>query len=151
MSDLVSLSLCKIHLLNKQSKLWLVWLSGLSAGLRTKGSLVRFPLRAHAWVVGQVSHSWVLRRQPHIDVCLPLCLPPFPSLKINKQNFKKIKNEKHNSIYFAGVLQELVELMAIQYSEECLAHKCHVSVYCYCYNYYHYFYMGIIHVIHNLC
>ena len=27
---------------------WLVWLSGLSAGLRTKGSLVRFPVRAHA-------------------------------------------------------------------------------------------------------
>ena len=33
---------------------WLVWLSGLSASLRTKGSLVRFPVRAHAWVVGQV-------------------------------------------------------------------------------------------------
>ena len=33
---------------------WLVWLSGLSAGLRTKGLLVRFLVRAHAWVVGQV-------------------------------------------------------------------------------------------------
>ena len=33
---------------------WLVWLSGLSTGLRTKGLLVRFPVRAHAWVVGQV-------------------------------------------------------------------------------------------------
>ena len=33
---------------------WLVWLSGLSAGLQTKGSLVQFPVRAHAWVVGQV-------------------------------------------------------------------------------------------------
>ena len=33
---------------------WLVWLSGLSAGLRSKGSRVRFPVRAHAWVVGQV-------------------------------------------------------------------------------------------------
>ena len=31
---------------------WLVWLSGLSAGLRTKRSPVRFPVRAHAWVVG---------------------------------------------------------------------------------------------------
>ena len=31
---------------------WLVWLSGLSARLRTKGSLVRFPVRAHAWVAG---------------------------------------------------------------------------------------------------
>ena len=33
---------------------WLVWLSGLSTGLRTKGLLVRFPIRAHAWVAGQV-------------------------------------------------------------------------------------------------
>ena len=27
---------------------WLVWLSGLSARLRTEGSLVGFPVRAHA-------------------------------------------------------------------------------------------------------
>ena len=33
---------------------WLVWLSGLSAGLQTKGSLVRFPVKAHAWAAGQV-------------------------------------------------------------------------------------------------
>ena len=33
---------------------WLVWLSGLSAGLRTKGSLVQSPVRAHAWVASQV-------------------------------------------------------------------------------------------------
>ena len=35
-------------------KPWLVWLSGLSAGQRIKGSLVRFPVRAHAWVAGQI-------------------------------------------------------------------------------------------------
>ena len=34
---------------------WLVWLSGLSVGLQTKGSPVRFQVRAHAWVVGQFS------------------------------------------------------------------------------------------------
>ena len=33
---------------------WLVQLSGLSAGLQTKGSPVGFPVRAHAWVAGQV-------------------------------------------------------------------------------------------------
>ena len=33
---------------------WLLWLSGLSVGLRTKGSPVRFPVRAHAWVMGRV-------------------------------------------------------------------------------------------------
>ena len=32
---------------------WLVWLSGLSADLQTKGSLVQFPVRADAWVAGQ--------------------------------------------------------------------------------------------------
>ena len=37
-----------------QKQPWLVWLSGLSAGLRTKGSPVWFPVRAHAWVAGQV-------------------------------------------------------------------------------------------------
>ena len=30
------------------------WLSGLSAGLQTKGSLVQFPVRAHTWVMVQV-------------------------------------------------------------------------------------------------
>ena len=43
---------------NKHMKIcsapWLVWLSGLSTGLQTKGSQVGFPVRAHAWVVGQV-------------------------------------------------------------------------------------------------
>ena len=33
---------------------WLVWLSGLSVGLWSKGSLVWFPVGAHAWVSGQV-------------------------------------------------------------------------------------------------
>ena len=64
---------------------WLVWLSGLSASLQTKGSLVRFPVRAHAWVAGQVS-SWgrVRGNQStyllHIDVSLSLFLPSSPSL-----------------------------------------------------------------------
>ena len=33
---------------------WLTWLSGLSASLQTKRSLVRFPFGSHAWVAGQV-------------------------------------------------------------------------------------------------
>ena len=63
----------------KDVRLWLVWLSGLSAGLRTKGSPVRSPVRAHAWVAGQVpggrhvtgNHTWMF---------LSLFLPPFLSL-----------------------------------------------------------------------
>ena len=31
---------------------WLVWLSGLSAGLLTERLLILFPVRAHVWVVG---------------------------------------------------------------------------------------------------
>ena len=37
---------------------WLVWLSGLSTSLRTKGSPVQFKVRAHAWVAAQVT-SWI--------------------------------------------------------------------------------------------
>ena len=40
---------------------WLVWLSGLSVRLQTERLLVRFLVRAHAWVVGQVP-SWGLAR-----------------------------------------------------------------------------------------
>ena len=48
-------------------KPWLVCLSGLSTGLQTKGSLVRFPVRAHVWAAGQVpsggctrgNHTWM--------------------------------------------------------------------------------------------
>ena len=63
---------------------WLVWFSGLSASLWTRRLLVRFPVRAHAWVVGQVP-SWgrvrgnQLMYLSHIDVFLTL-LPSFPSL-----------------------------------------------------------------------
>ena len=33
---------------------WLVWLSGLGVVLQIKRSPVRFPVRTHAWVAGQV-------------------------------------------------------------------------------------------------
>ena len=52
--------------------LWLVQLSGLSVGQQTKGLPVRFPVRAHAWVVGQVP-SWGRMRGNHILMFLSLC------------------------------------------------------------------------------
>ena len=61
---------------------WLVWLSGLSAGLWSKGSLVPFLVRAHAWVAGQVPSEGAHDRQPHTDVSLPFSLPS--PLKMNK-------------------------------------------------------------------
>ena len=40
---------------------WLMWLSVLSNSQQTKGSPVQFPVRAHAWVMGQVSSRGRLR------------------------------------------------------------------------------------------
>ena len=57
---------------------WLVWLSGLSAGLQTERSLVRFPAKAQTWVVDQVP-GWG-RVRGNQSISLPLFLPPFPSL-----------------------------------------------------------------------
>ena len=57
----------------------MVWLSGLSTSLGAKRSLVQFPLRAQAWVVGQIP-SWghVIGNRmmylSHTDVSLPLSL-----------------------------------------------------------------------------
>ena len=64
---------------------WLFWLKGLSATMWTERLLVQFPVRAHAWVAGQVP-SWEhaggnqLMFLLHTNVSLPLFLPPFPSL-----------------------------------------------------------------------
>ncbi|KAF6119515.1 hypothetical protein HJG60_010012 [Phyllostomus discolor] len=41
---------CQISPQKFRSLPWLVWLSGLSASLRTERLLVRFPVRAHAWL-----------------------------------------------------------------------------------------------------
>ena len=56
---------------------WLVWLSGLSTGLQTKGLLVRFPVRAHAWVAGQVpSRGHVRGNHTLMFLSLSFSLPP---------------------------------------------------------------------------
>ena len=56
---------------------WLVWLTGLSTGLQTKGSLVQFPFKAHAWVVGQVP-NWGCAKGNHPLMFLSLSFS-FPS------------------------------------------------------------------------
>ena len=59
---------------------WLVWLSGLSAGLRTKRSLLRFPVRAHAWVVSWVPSRGHLRDNHRLMfLSLSFSLPSFLS------------------------------------------------------------------------
>ena len=70
--------------IKKHIQPWLVWLSRVSASLGTKGSLVRFPVRAHDWVAGQVP-SRELMRGNHTLMFLSLSFSLFPfSLKINK-------------------------------------------------------------------
>ena len=62
-------------------ELWLVWLSGLSTSLRTEGSPVWFPVRAHFWVAGQVpSRGWVRGNHTLMFLSLALFLSPFPSV-----------------------------------------------------------------------
>ena len=67
---------------------WLMWLSGMSIGLQTKRSLVRFLVGAHAWVADQVPRwgcsggNWLMFLS--LSFSLPLL-----SLKINKYNLPK--------------------------------------------------------------
>ena len=68
-----------------------MYLSGLSASLRSKGSLVPFPVRAHAWVAGQVPSRGCMRgNHTLMFLSLSFSLPFSLSKKINKYNLKKI-------------------------------------------------------------
>ena len=62
---------------------WLVWLSGFSVGLQTKGLPVWFPVRAHAWVAGQVPNKGHIRGN-HTLMFLSLSFPSLPFSKIIK-------------------------------------------------------------------
>ena len=78
----------------RKGAIWprLVELSGLSAGVWTKGSLVQFLVGAHAWVVGQVPGRGHTRGNHTLTfLSLFFSLPsPLSTNKINK-NFKKEK------------------------------------------------------------
>ena len=64
----------------KEARPWLVWLNGLSAGLRAKGSPVRFPVRVHAWVVAEFP-VWGVREATTHWCFSPSPLSPFLSKK----------------------------------------------------------------------
>ena len=62
-----------------------MWFSGLSAGLRAKGSLIWLPVKAHAWVVGQVPSKGCVRGNHtlmfwSLSVSLP---PPSPMVTVS--------------------------------------------------------------------
>ena len=66
-----------------------MWLRELSDGLRTKELLVQFPVRAHAWVEGQVSSQGHVRGN-HTLMFLSLSFSLPSSLSKNK--YIKIKS-----------------------------------------------------------
>ena len=72
-----------------------MWLSGLGVTLQTYTSLVRFPVRAHVWVSGQVPQQEACEEQStHVSLPLFLTLPV--SLKISKYN---LESKRSSSIY----------------------------------------------------
>ena len=70
-----------IHLIKKYVSIALAGVAQwIEHWLRTKGSLVQFPVRAHAWVVGQVSSGGHLKGNhtlilPSLSFSLPSSLP----------------------------------------------------------------------------
>ena len=82
---------------------WLVWLSGLSTGLQTKGLLVLFPVRAHAWVVGQ-DPSRGRTRGNHTLMFLSLFFSLLCPLKIKSFKRKRKKRGENNSTDLTGLL-----------------------------------------------
>ena len=65
-NSFVFLFLCvssKWKVTKRQNWPWLLWFSGLGAGLQSKASLVQFPVRAHAWAACLVP-SWGCEKQP---------------------------------------------------------------------------------------
>ena len=86
---------------------WLVLLSGLSASLRTKGSLVRFPVRAHAWVAGPVpSRGHVRGNHTLMFLSFTFSLPS--PLSENKQTLKKNKQTQTLPLCILGVKTPLL-------------------------------------------
>ena len=66
----------------------MVWLSGMSGGLRTERSLVRFPVRAHACVVGQVLSRGQTKGN-HTLMFFSLFLPLPLSKNKERKSYKK--------------------------------------------------------------
>ena len=92
---------------------WPVGLSWLSIITQSERLPLRFPVRAQAWVVGPASGWGVCVRSnwsmflSHINVSLPLFLPPLPSLKINKWSLKKNTEWRQGVGYFCFSVSNL--------------------------------------------
>ena len=78
---------------NLSGEPWLVWLSGLSTGLQIKGSLVWFPVRAHAWIAGQVPRRGVCETLMFLFLSFS-----FPSPLSKNKYIKSLKKKKKTSV-----------------------------------------------------
>ena len=72
---------------------WLVWLSGLSAGLQTKGSPVRFPGWALAWVTGQVPWWECVRGNPSMFWAKKPVTMFWPNVLVFTHNETELQNK----------------------------------------------------------
>ena len=70
----------KSFIFEREIQPWLVQLSGLSAGLQTKGSPVQFPVQGMCLGCRPGPQWGAGERQPHIDISLPLS-PSLPHSK----------------------------------------------------------------------
>ena len=68
------------------------WLSGLSAGLWTTGSFVRFPVRAHALATGQIPGGGRVRGNHTLIFLSSFFLPS----AMSKSKINKIFKKRHN-------------------------------------------------------
>ena len=83
-----------------------MWLSGLSIRLWSRGSLVQFPVRAHAWVAGQVP-SRGCSRGNHILIFLSLSFSLPSPLSKNKQ----IKSKKKSYMFLKKIILDHSNLL----------------------------------------
>ena len=88
------------------------WISGLSAGLRTKGLLVRFPVRARAWVSGKVPSRRHMRdNHTLMFLSLYFSLPsPVFIKKERKTERKKSLRKKKRKIDLLVIVRAMVAL-----------------------------------------
>ena len=89
---------------------WLVWLSGLSASLWTKGSPVGFPVRAHGWVVDQVPSRGHLRsNHTMMFLSLSFSLPSPLSENTYIKSLKKNKATWLNRLSFPSQVAKIAQ------------------------------------------
>ena len=103
----------------------LVWLSGLSASMQTKGSPVLFPVRAHACVVGQAPVGGTQKATTHWFFS-----PASPSLSLSLKikSLKKKKRISFSSTSHHTILATKRKIITISKDQHTNKLKCVVKI-----------------------